>query len=71
MILWFIGTVLTSVIITLSIVYGGVVWYNKRLEQKAKEATKEITRALKELNQQEDDLTNYFHNTINKGDILQ
>lgn len=43
----FIGTVLTSVIITLSIVYGTVVWYSKRMEKKAEEATKELTAFLK------------------------
>jgi len=43
----FIGTVLTSVIITLSIVYGAVVWYSKRMEKKAEEATKELTAFLK------------------------
>jgi hypothetical protein len=45
--LLFIGTVLTSVIITLSIVYGAVVWYSKRMEKKAEEATKELTAILK------------------------
>jgi uncharacterized protein YdgA (DUF945 family) len=63
--LLFIGTVLTSVIITLSIVYGGIVWYSKRMEKKAEEATKELTAILKaqmsqEVNDDFEKFTQYY-----------
>ena len=53
MILWFLGAVITSVIITISLAYGGLLWYNKRLEAQAKEASQEFSRILKEQMSQE------------------
>lgn len=53
MVLWFLGAVITSVIITLGVIYGGFIWYNKRLEAQAREATQELTRILKEQISQE------------------
>lgn len=68
MILWFIGTVLTSVIITLALVFYGIVWYNKRLEAQAKEATKQLTDMLKSrASQEENDFLNKLHNGNDKG----
>ena len=60
-----ISTVL-SVIITLSIVYGAVVWYSKRMEKKAAEATKELTEILKKqmsqaINNDTEKFTQYYN----------
>jgi hypothetical protein len=68
MILWFIGAVVTSVIITLGLAYGGFIWYNKKLEAQAKEATEELTRILQEqLSQEENDYVNKLHSGNSKG----
>lgn len=64
----FIGTVLTSVIITLAIVFFGIVWYNKRLEAQAKEATKQLTAMLKsQASQEQNDYLNKLHSGNDKG----
>lgn len=68
MILWFLGTVITSVIVTLGIAYGGFRWYNKKLEAQAREATEELTKILKEqMSQDENDYVNKLHSSNNKG----
>lgn len=58
MILWFLGAVLTSVIITIGLVYCGLLWYNKRLEAQVKEANQEFNRVLKEQINQEKNANN-------------
>ncbi len=63
-------SVFLSVIITLGIVYYGIVQYNKRLEKQAQEASKELTKMLKTISQQETDLMNNFH-SADKGGMLQ
>ena len=46
MILTILISVVLSVIITLGTAYGGFLWYNRKLEAQAKEATQELTRIL-------------------------
>jgi hypothetical protein len=68
MILTILISVVLSVIITLGLAYGGFVWYNRKLEAQAKEATQELTRILKEqMSQDQNDYVNKLHNGNSKG----